>query len=183
MEDAGRDGRDAAGIGPYARERDELVALSSIDSWTVSEGEPDVRGWDVHTVSGRVLGRVADLLVDEKAGEVVLLDVDLPGTDRHACVPIRVVHIDRAKRVILMDSADLPDGGVARGVPAPRTGGGGARTVRYPHSDGDIEVARPAVAADRQAVTATRSGDLETQRAKERRHGDRRRIERVSSDF
>ena len=182
MEDAGRDGRDAAGIGPYARERDELVALSSLGSWTVSEGEPDVRGWEVRTVSGRILGSVADLLVDEKAGEVVMLDVDLPGTDRHTFVAIRVVHIDRAKRVILMDSADLPESGLTRDALTTRSVGS-AGSVRYPHSDADMEVARPAVTDDRQAGTATGRGDSEAERAKERRRGDRRRIERVGSDF
>ena len=35
------------------------------------------------------------------------IDIDLPGTDQHSFVPIRVVEIDRARRVILMD--DSPD--------------------------------------------------------------------------
>src|SRR4051812_44907441 len=99
-----RTARDAAGVGPYARERESLTPLNSLDSWTVSEGEPDIRGWEVRTVSGRQLGAVADLLVDADAGEVVLLDVDLPSSDRHTFVPIRVVQIDRARRVVLMDS-------------------------------------------------------------------------------
>src|SRR5437016_3341062 len=115
MEHKDRDARDAAGIGPYAREREQLVSMSTLESWTVSDGEPDIRGWEVRTVAGRQLGSVSDLLIDQAAGEVVLLDVDLPGTDQHTFVPIRVVQIDRAKRVILMDSADMPDGGVLRG--------------------------------------------------------------------
>ncbi len=40
-----RKGRDAAGIGPYATERERLVPLRSLGSWSVSEGEPDIRGW------------------------------------------------------------------------------------------------------------------------------------------
>ena len=119
MERNDREGRDAAGIGPYAREREQLVALSTLDSWTVSEGEPDIRGWEVRTVSGRQLGSVADLLVDAQAGEVVLVDIDLPGSDRHTFVPIRVVQIDRVKRVVLMDSADLPETGEMRPRPPP----------------------------------------------------------------
>src|SRR4051812_33372128 len=108
MEHQERSERDAAGVGPYAREREALAALSTLESWKVSEGEPDIRGWEVRTVSGRQLGSVTDLLVDVDAGEVVLLDIDLPGTDRHTFVPIRVVEIDRARRVVLMDSADIP---------------------------------------------------------------------------
>ncbi|HKO15833.1 MAG TPA: PRC-barrel domain-containing protein [Gemmatimonadaceae bacterium] len=99
--------RDAAGVGPYAREDERLVSLNDLDRWDVAEGEPDVRGWEVRTVGGRELGSVKDLLVDPDAREVVMLDVDLSGSDQHALVPIRIVQLDRPARVIRMDSADL----------------------------------------------------------------------------
>ena len=99
--------RDAAGIGPYARDAEGLVRLSDLGSWDVAEGEPDIRGWEVRTVGGRELGKIKELLVDPDAGEVVMLDVDLSGSDRHALVPLRIVEIDRPKRVVRMDSADL----------------------------------------------------------------------------
>src|ERR1700742_2142168 len=114
MDHNDRNGRDAAGIGPYARERETLTPLSTLDSWKVSDGEPDIRGWEVRTVAGRQLGSVADLLVDADAGEVVLLDIDLPGTDRHTFVPIRVAQLDRARRVVLMNSADVPEADLVR---------------------------------------------------------------------
>ncbi|MGH7616223.1 MAG: PRC-barrel domain-containing protein [Gemmatimonadaceae bacterium] len=160
MERNDRDGRDAAGVGPYAQERELLAAMSTLKSWTVSAGEPDIRGWDVRTVTGRQLGTVSDLLVDREKGEVVLLDVDLPGTDRHTFVPIRIVQIDRATRNVVMDSADLPESGLARDEPqtAPESTPGGI--VRYPM-------------ADRQS----------TDEPIERRQAERRRIDRVSTDF
>jgi|SRR5579862_9355251 len=99
--------RDAAGIGPYARDRERLVPMGKSHDWIVSQGNVDVRGWDVRAVSGRQLGVVRDLLVDPDAGEVVLLDIDIPGTDQHSLVPIRVAQIDRAARVVLMDSSDV----------------------------------------------------------------------------
>ena len=99
--------RDAAGVGPYARDAERLVRLSDLGSWDVAEGEPDIRGWEVRTVGGRELGKIKELLVDPDAGEVVMLDVDLSGSDRHALVPLRIVEIDRPKRVVRMDSADL----------------------------------------------------------------------------
>ena len=99
--------KDAAGIGPYAREREHLVPMSRLKGWNVQKGEADIRSWEVRTVSGRVLGHVRDLLVDTDAGEVVMIDVDLAGTDRHACVPLRVVELDRGRRVVRADSADL----------------------------------------------------------------------------
>jgi sporulation protein YlmC with PRC-barrel domain len=170
-----RDGRDAAGIGPYAREREGLTSLSSLGSWKVSEGEPDIRGWEIRTVSGRQLGAVADLMIDADAGEVVMIDVDLPGTDRHTFVPIRVAQIDRAKRVVLMDSADLPDSDLARassaGISLSRPVDVG--TVRYPHSDREVVVDHST-----RADSPPRDDISE-----ERRRADRRRIDRLSTDL
>lgn len=109
MADNEREGvdSDAAGVGPYARDTERLVALSDLDGWDIAEGEPDIRGWEVRTVSGRVIGEIKELLVDPDAREVVLLDVDLSGTDEHAQVPIRVAEVDRERRVVRVDSADL----------------------------------------------------------------------------
>lgn len=99
--------RDAAGVGPYARDAERLVPLKDMGSWDVADGEPDIRGWEVRTVGGRELGKVKELLVDPEAGEVVMLDVDLTGSDQHSLVPLRIVEIDRPRRVVRMDSADL----------------------------------------------------------------------------
>ncbi|HEX3865606.1 MAG TPA: PRC-barrel domain-containing protein [Gemmatimonadaceae bacterium] len=136
MDNKDRNGRDAAGIGPYSLEREGLVPMSSLESWTMSSGEPDIRGWDVRTVSGRQLGSVSDLLVDQTHGEVVLIDIDLAGTDRHTFAPIRVAEIDRGKRLVLMDSSDLRDEGIVRanGAVVPRDVAT-VRTVRYPVAD------------------------------------------------
>lgn len=172
-----RSGRDIAGVGPYARERESLVPMSTI-AWTVSDGEPDIRGWDILTVSGKQLGTVSDLLVDAKAHEVVMLDVDLPGTDRHTFVPIRVVQIDRERRVVVMDSADLPASDVARIERAPddrRTLDGG--TVRYAETERVVE-RRPISDAARADAAP---GD--SMSASERRRIDRRKIDRMSTEF
>jgi hypothetical protein len=195
-----RSGRDAAGVGPYARERETLTPLSTLDSWKVSDGEPDIRGWEVRTVSGRELGSVADLLVDADAGEVVLLDIDLPGSDRHTFVPIRVAQLDRERRVVLMDSADIPDADMVR-VERPR--GDDRRTpatgvVRYPSTDREI-IADRAPLADAAPVNGdvvirdviirdaaprdTSLRDTPLRDSIERRGGDRRRINRMNTDF
>jgi hypothetical protein len=102
-------GKDAAGVGPYARERERLVPLSELHGWDITAGGADVRSWEVKTLSGRVIGTVRDLLVDAGAHEVVMLDIDLTGSDRHAYVPLRVVEIDRARRVVRADSGDLEE--------------------------------------------------------------------------
>ena len=111
-----RGGRDAAGKGPYHRPDADLVSLRELGDWKLTDGEPDIRGWEVATVGGRAIGTVRDLLVDRAAGEVVLLDIDLVGGDRRARAPIRAVQIDRSARIIRMDSADIIGGAGLAGV-------------------------------------------------------------------
>ncbi|HXD50024.1 MAG TPA: PRC-barrel domain-containing protein [Gemmatimonadaceae bacterium] len=183
-----RASRDAAGVGPYAREREGLVPLSSLSSWSVSEGEPDVRGWEVRTVAGRQLGSVKDLLIDAKAGEVVMLDVDLAGSDRHSLVPIRVAQIDRGRRVILMDSADLTDVTVRGpvGTSAQEASDASAqRSVRYP--DREVVVERTRLVDDVAPPADYSAGariDRDAQDAAiDRRRAERRKIDRMSTDF
>jgi len=175
MDRQNRDERDAAGIGPFAQEREVLVPMSSLESWTVSPGEPDIRGWEVRTVSGRQLGTVSDLLIDEAHCEVVLIDVDLRGTDRHTFASIRVVQIDRGKHLVVMDSADLPESNLARDERAvdrhPSAPGG---TVRYPIIDREVRTAPPKLA---DAVSQS------SEPPDERRRRRRRSIERMSTDF
>jgi hypothetical protein len=183
MERNDRDGRDAAGIGPYARERETLTPLSALESWTVSDGEPDIRGWEVRTVSGRQLGSVADLLIDQAAGEVVLLDIDLPGTDRHTYVPIRVAALDRTRRIVLMDSADIPSGGTTRG-PARRADDGRpttSGTVRYPVADREVDPGHGGLADAAPPPPKRTAATVEP--SSERRYADRRRIDRISTDL
>jgi hypothetical protein len=120
-------------------------------------------------VSGRHLGIVGDLLIDEEAGEVVLIDVDLPGTDRHTFVPIRVVRIERGRHVVTMDSADLPSANVARTRRVSASGqSSNGGTVRYPNPERDIR-------AERARAADSAEG--------ERRRSDRRHIERLSTEF
>ena len=134
------------GFGPYATERERLVPLRSLDSWSVSEGEPDIRGWEIRTVSGRQLGTVNDLLIDPDANEVVMLDVDLPGRQEHTFVPIRIVQIDRVRRLVLMDSADFaaPEGVVADRLPVSVADPSAPRTIRYPRFEREVPVYVPA---------------------------------------
>jgi hypothetical protein len=120
---------------------ERLVPLSEMKKWDVAEGDPDIRHWEVRTVSGRDIGKVRELLVDPDQGEVVLLEIDLSASDRHARVPIRSVQIDRAARVVRVDSGDVTPLDAAE--PKPRdserqwaeTG-----RVRYPSGDGDGEL-------------------------------------------
>lgn len=44
-----------------------LAHLGELDDCEIADGEPDIRGWDVKGADGRMLGEVADLLVDTGA--------------------------------------------------------------------------------------------------------------------
>jgi hypothetical protein len=105
--DRDRAHRDQAGVGPYAGSAVDLVPLKKLDGFKVADGEPDIRGWEVRTIGGTKIGDVQDLLVDRAQGEVVMLDIDLDGTDRHSLAPIRAAQIDRARRLVVIDSADM----------------------------------------------------------------------------
>ena len=173
-----------ASIDQSAGQREKLVPLSTLESWTVSDGEPDIRGWELRTVSGRQLGRISDLLIDEQAGEVVLIDVDLPGSDRHTLVPMRVVQIDRARRVVLMDSADLPATNSARTARRSFDRRAGAGTVRYPRTDREVPVERQGFLDDSTRPTgAPREAKPADPNEADRRRMERRRIDRMSTGF
>jgi sporulation protein YlmC with PRC-barrel domain len=103
--------RDQAGVGPDPAEASRhLVSIDDLDGYTIADGEPDIRGWEVTTLSGRELGEVDDLLVDPERGEVVMLELGLRGESARAEVPIRSAQLDRERRIVLVDSADLHTG-------------------------------------------------------------------------
>ena len=111
--------RDEANVGPAPTAARELRRLSEL-KYKVADGEPDIRGWKVFASTGRELGVVDDLLVDEEAGEVVMLDVDLKRDDRHTLAPLRAAWIDHATRRVVLDAREL---GADAGLPElPRAG-------------------------------------------------------------
>jgi sporulation protein YlmC with PRC-barrel domain len=101
--------RDQAGVGPdpETARRHGLVPMDELDGYTMAEGEPDIRGWDVRTLSGREIGEIEDLLVDRERGEVVMIEVEMREGGVHAEVPIRSVQLDREHKAVIVDSGDL----------------------------------------------------------------------------
>ena len=98
--------RDHAGIGPEPN-RSGLQSLKRIKGFRIAKGEPDIRGWEVHTLNGRRVGEVDDLLVDVDAGDVVMMDVEMRGSQRHLELPIRSAQLDRDRRRVIVDSGDV----------------------------------------------------------------------------
>ena len=96
--------RDEAGVGPNPRDARRLVPMRELGDYKLVDGEPDIRGWNVYTATGRELGDVEDLLIDTDMGEVVMLDVDLKRDDRHTLAPIKAAWIDRETRRIVLNT-------------------------------------------------------------------------------
>lgn len=96
-------------------ELDRVVPLDELDDYTVAEGDPDVRGWDVLSADGRKIGEVDNLLVDTAAMKVRYLEVDvdrdiLQGSgDRHILVPIGYARLHEEDDQVLVDTLNSSD--------------------------------------------------------------------------
>ncbi len=55
----------------------QLVHLDDLDDFSIAEGEPDIRGWDVRGADGTKVGEVEDLLIDTAAMKVRYIEVKL----------------------------------------------------------------------------------------------------------
>lgn len=108
-----RAGADSAGVGPEPRSASRLRSIHDVRGLGIADGEPDIRGWEVRTMSGRRIGKVDDLLIDEERREVVMLDIDLQDGERHVEVPIRAAQLDRSRHHVIIDSADAEPVGEA----------------------------------------------------------------------
>jgi len=190
--DKGRGRADAAGVGPYVRKGVRLVRLDELGKYKVADGEPDIRGWEVRTISGRQLGEVSELLVDVDAGEVVMLDIDVRNGGRHSFAPVRAAMIDRTARVVRLDTGDLQDEELPSLAGAGSTdedaGQFGERYERaygdsgwaedrdyvLPHGDADVHFARRSAreAAEREAARRATDREVRIERRRDQ-VGDR----------
>ena len=78
---------------------DGTFALRDLDEYTVAEGDPDPRGWDVMSSDNQKVGEVKDLLVDLQAMKVRYLDVELDHnlkgeSDQHVLIPVGTARMD-----------------------------------------------------------------------------------------
>ncbi|MGH7460462.1 MAG: PRC-barrel domain-containing protein [Longimicrobiales bacterium] len=112
-----RSRRDQAGVGPDpSYVAGDLVPMRELSDFRFAAGEPDVRGWEVCTLTGQQIGRVEDVLIDPRRGQVVLLDVDLREEAGNREVPLRAVQLDRVRGRVIVDRSDVT------GFEATRTG-------------------------------------------------------------
>jgi len=101
----------ADGIGPaaWARRRDlpeldgqghpKIVPMNNTEHFHVSAGR-DPRGLPVEAGDGAVVGRIADMWIDEPEQLVRYLAIELEGDAGHRLVPIQLAKIRRDRVVI-----------------------------------------------------------------------------------
>jgi hypothetical protein len=175
--DKGRGRADAAGVGPYVRKGVRLARLSELGKkYQVADGESDIRGWEVRTVSGRMLGTVAELLVDTDAGEVVMLDIDVGSGSRHSFAPLRAAMIDRPARVVRLDTGDLQD----EELPSLASGGAAEEDARQFSDRYERAYGETGWAADRDYVLPHGNDDVHFARRTAREAAEREAARRAT---
>jgi uncharacterized protein (TIGR02271 family) len=76
-----------------------LRRISELSGYTVSEHDPDIRGWSVIGAEGQVIGEVDDLFVDTAQMKVREIDVDVKGGG-HVHVPAEQAQVDAERRQV-----------------------------------------------------------------------------------
>ena len=54
-----------------------LYYIDELSDYKISDGYPDIRGWDVKDIGNRVIGKVDNLMVNKIAERVVYIDVEV----------------------------------------------------------------------------------------------------------
>ncbi|MGB3466667.1 MAG: PRC-barrel domain-containing protein [Cyclobacteriaceae bacterium] len=108
-----------------------LQYLSDLSDYKVASDDPDVRGWDVKDVDGRVIGKVNSFLVNKNKGKVRYLEVEVDQSiiedghkvytessngkvheilngegENHLIVPIGLASIDRDDQYVKVDDVN-----------------------------------------------------------------------------
>ncbi|WP_299399619.1 PRC-barrel domain-containing protein [uncultured Gelidibacter sp.] len=114
-----------------AEQDKHLYYITELSDYKISDGYPDVRGWDVKDVDNRVIGKVDNLLVNKYAERVVYLDVEVDKSiidakhdpygrptqteirefvnkegENHIIVPIGLVDVNEDSKYIYTDIID-----------------------------------------------------------------------------
>lgn len=101
----------------------QLARLEDLKDYEIADGQPDIRGWDVRTADGTVVGKVDSLIADTGAMEVRFIEVEanrnVLGTPKaeHILVPIGAAQLNDEDDSVRIDR--LPATGLRS---APRFG-------------------------------------------------------------
>ncbi|HOJ20193.1 MAG TPA: PRC and DUF2382 domain-containing protein [Armatimonadota bacterium] len=94
--------------GTYRREELDLQRMEDLEHWTIAEGEPDIRGWDILTQEGDHVGKVHDLIASPKTQHVYFILAQIGGLwgmgGRHVLVPLDRIHLNRENHQVRIDA-------------------------------------------------------------------------------
>ena len=94
--------------GTYRREELDLQRMEDLEHWTIAEGEPDIRGWDILTQEGDHVGKVHDLIAGPKTQHVYFILAQIGGLwgmgGRHVLVPLDRIHLNRENHQVRIDA-------------------------------------------------------------------------------
>lgn len=94
--------------GIYRREDLDLQRMENLENWTIAEGEPDIRGWDIITQEGDQVGKVQDLIASPKTQHVYFVLAQIGGVwgmgGKHVLVPLDYIHINREDHQVKVDA-------------------------------------------------------------------------------
>lgn len=94
--------------GTYRREELNLQRMEDLENWTIAEGEPDIRGWDILTEEGDHVGKVHDLIASPKTQHVYFILAQIGGLwgmgGRQVLVPLDRIHLNRENHQVRIDA-------------------------------------------------------------------------------
>lgn len=78
-----------------------ITPLRDLPDFEVAEGNPDVRGWEVKAGDGQKVGEVHELMIDQTAGRVRYLDVEVDknvagSKGQHVLIPIGSAQLEES---------------------------------------------------------------------------------------
>ena len=104
-----------AGPGAYALRHDgpdlmfddstpKIVPLRTLTGFSVAEGDPDPRGWEVVGADGIVAGTAVDLWLDKADMLFRFLEVEVPADAgaRRMMLPIPLIRVDEDRKLVLV---------------------------------------------------------------------------------
>lgn len=84
--------------------------MRELPDFRAAHGDPDVRGWTVHTPDGAEVGRVHEMMVDIAAMRVRDIEVVLAPHGDRMMVPVEQMQADtEGKRVVVPAIRPAPD--------------------------------------------------------------------------
>lgn len=92
----------------------DIRPMRELPDFKAADGDPDVRGWTVHTPDGAEVGRVHEMMVDVAAMRVRDIEVVLAPHGDRMMVPVEQMEADTAGKRVLVPTIRSSPGDAPR---------------------------------------------------------------------